>query len=88
MNKAVRNYLAEIGRRGGMKSRRALSSSTARDMVRLREARKAFQKFRTSCFWSYDSNRLLTVADIPWLAEQLKKNGGRSAWETALRLCR
>lgn len=57
-------------------------------MVRLREARRAFLKFRTSCFWSYDPDRLPAASDIPWVVEQLKKNGGRQAWETAMRLCR
>lgn len=88
MNPAVRRYLAEIGRRGGRKSRRLLSSETAREMVRLREARRAFARFRTVCFWSFDPERRITASDIPWVAEQLSKNGGRAAWETAARLCR
>ena len=37
----IRKYLAEIGRRGGIKSRRALSPETARRMVAIREARRA-----------------------------------------------
>ena len=37
----VRQYLAELGRRGGMKSRRALDADTARRMVEIREARRA-----------------------------------------------
>lgn len=88
MDPSVRSYLAEIGRRGGAKSRRTLSSQAARDMVRLREARRAFRKYQTSCFWSYDPDRPLSAADIPWLVEQLQKHGGRQAWETAMRLCR
>ena len=40
----VRSYLAEIGRRGGMRSRRALDSETARQMVRIREARRAIKR--------------------------------------------
>ncbi len=87
MQAAVRRYLAEIGRRGGAKSRRALPSQTARDMVRLREARRAFRTFQVSCFWSYDPHRRVTAQDIPWVAEQLRKNGGRAAWEAARRLC-
>ena len=84
----VRRYLAEIGRRGGKKSRRVLLSETARGMVRLREARRAFMKFRTSCFWSFDPDRKIATPDIPWIVDQLQKNGGREAWETAARLCR
>ncbi len=88
MDSAVRRYLAEIGRRGGLKSRRALSSRTAKDMVRLREARRAFSRFKTACFWSFDPGRRIEAADIPWIVEQLQKNGGRQAWEVAERLCR
>jgi hypothetical protein len=33
---SVRSYLAEIGRRGGTKSRRTLDPDAARDMVRVR----------------------------------------------------
>ncbi len=88
MDRNIRRYLSEIGRRGGTKSRRALSPDTAREMVRLREARRAFRFFQTSCFWSCDPHRLIRANDIPWIVEQLKKNGDRRAWETAIRLCR
>ena len=37
----VRQYLAEIGRRGGIRSRRLLEPETARRMVHIREARRA-----------------------------------------------
>lgn len=36
-----RSYLSEIGRRGGIKSRRTLDAQTARRMVASREARRA-----------------------------------------------
>lgn len=88
MNQAVRRYLAEIGRRGGKASRRALAPRTARDMVRVREAGRAFRRLHASCFWSYDPRRRITASDIPWVVEQLRKNGDRGAWETATRLCR
>lgn len=84
----VRRYLAEIGRRGGEKSRRELSSDSAREMVRVREARRAFARFKTSCFWSFDPQRTIGAADVSWVVEQLRKNGGRLAWEAAARLCR
>lgn len=88
MDEHIRRYLAEIGRRGGLKSRRRLSPETARSMVRLREARRAFRHFQTSCFWSFDPDRRIAAADIPWIVSELRKNGGRAAWETAARLCR
>ncbi|HAH06843.1 MAG TPA: hypothetical protein DCM05_10010 [Elusimicrobia bacterium] len=86
MHADVRRYLSRIGRLGGLKSRRALSPETAREMVRLREARRAFSRFKTSCFWSFDPARLIGPADIPWVVEQLQKNGGWQAWEVAMRL--
>jgi hypothetical protein len=42
--KKVREYLAEIGRRGGIASRRELSRSHARQMVAIREAKRAALK--------------------------------------------
>ena len=54
MHNQVRKYLSEIGRKGGKKSRRALSSRTAAEMVKIREARRAFKDFYARCFWSYD----------------------------------
>ena len=37
----IQRYLAEIGGRGGRKSRRTLDPETARQMVRVREAKRA-----------------------------------------------
>lgn len=84
----IRRYLAEIGARGGRKSRRALSSQAARDMVRIREARKAYRRFRNTCFWSYRPDLEITLADVPWVAEQLMRHGNREAWRVGARLCR
>jgi hypothetical protein len=84
----VRKYLSRIGRRGGLKSRRALDPTTARRMVQVREARRAFRRFRTSCFWSYRPDLRITQADVPWVAEQLMKHGNREAWTVGARLCR
>ena len=69
----LRDHLARIGRRGGLKSRRTLDPSTARDMVRVREARRAFRRFRATCFWSFRPDLIITLADVPWVAEQLMK---------------
>ena len=41
---SLKRYLAEIGRRGGIRSRRKLSSETARKMVAIREARRAAER--------------------------------------------
>ena len=84
----IERYLATIGARGGRKSRRTLDAETARTMVRVREARRAFRRFRASCFWSYRPDLLITADDIPWVAEQLMKHGNREAWRIGARLCR
>ena len=88
MNRDVRAYLADIGRRGGRRSRRSLDPETARTMVRVREARRAYRRFHAGCFWSYDPDYVVTAADVAWVAEQLRRHGGREAWEIASRLCR
>jgi hypothetical protein len=41
---SIRKYLAEIGRRGGIRSRRELDPETARRMVAIREARRAARR--------------------------------------------
>lgn len=88
MDANVRAYLAGIGRRGGQQSRRRLDPGTARDMVRLREARRAFRRFHTQCFWSCDPEYTVAPRDVLWVAEQLMKFGGRSGWDLGARLCR
>jgi len=42
--RSLREYLAEIGRRGGIRSRRVLEPDTARRMVAIREARRAARR--------------------------------------------
>jgi hypothetical protein len=84
----IRQYLAEIGAKGGRKSRRVLSPEAARDMVRVREARRAFRRYRTKCFWSYRPDLPIGLHDVAWVAEQLRKHGDRDAWMLASRLCR
>ena len=85
---SLREYLRRIGRRGGLKSRRILDSKTACDMVKVREARRAFRRFRPTCFWSYRPDLAIGIADVPWVAEQLVKHGNREAWRLGARLCR
>lgn len=88
MDAAVKAYLSTIGRRGGRKSRRRLEPATARDMVRLRDARRAYRQFHAQCFWSNDPDYRITPADVPWVAAQLMTFGGRKGWEVGARLCR
>lgn len=87
MDESVRSYLAEIGRRGGKKSRRSLDPETARAMVRIREARRAYRNFHARCFWSYPPDLEIGAGDVEWVARTLKKHGGREAWDVGTRLC-
>lgn len=87
MQRDVREYLAEIGRRGGRKSRRALDPATARAMVRVREARRAYRRFHARCFWSFDPDYVVGASDVAWVADRLRRHGGREAWEIASKLC-
>ena len=84
----IRRYLSGIGRRGGLKSRRHLDPETARDMVRVREARRAFAKYRATCFWYMKDDLKIHIADVPEIAEGLRRNGGREGFLLAGRLCR
>lgn len=88
VDKAISAYMAAIGSKGGRKSRRKLDSEQAREMVRLREARRAFRAFHTTCFWSSPKDYTVRTTDIDWVIERLKANGGRAGWERAARLCR
>lgn len=88
MDLRTRRYLAEIGRLGGRKSRRRLEPETAREMVRLREARRAYLRFHAHCFWSSPPELRIERADVAWVAEQLMRYGGREAWEKGASLCR
>ncbi len=88
MRDYVRDYLSRIGRRGGLKSRRTLDSTTARRMVAVRQSRRAFRRFHTSCFWSYRRDLVIGLDDVEWVAEQLMKHGNREAWRIGKSLCR
>jgi hypothetical protein len=88
MNDEIRTYLAEIGRRGGKRSKRKLDPETARTMVKVREARKLFRKFYASCFWSSPPDLQIGKDDVEWVARTLMKNGNLEAWRAAQRLCR
>ena len=84
----VREYLAEIGRKGGAKSRRRLSSEAARDMVRVREARRAFRRFYGRCFWHLREDLEVGLEDIPEVVRGLRQHGGREGFILAAKLCR
>ena len=83
----VRSYLSEIGKRGGEKSRRKLSADDARSMVAVREGQRAYKKFHAQCFWSFRKDFKVKLTDIPWIKQQLMKNGDLEGWKIANRLC-
>ena len=88
MNSEVSRYLSKIGRKGGAKSRRQLDPETARQMVRLREARRTFKRFRTQCFWSTPLDFVVKKEDIPWVAKKIMSFGGHEGWKIGSKLCR
>jgi len=57
--KRVRDYLAKIGRRGGLASRRELTRAHAKQMVAIREATRAAVK--TGKPWPPRDRKLLKV---------------------------
>lgn len=88
MTAAVKHFLSEVGRRGGLVNKRNLDPATARRMVRIREARRAYRRFHSLCFWSYNPELVIGRSDLEWVVSQLRKYGNRAAWEAAARLCR
>lgn len=88
VDRSISDYMSRIGRAGGKKSRRKLDSKMASRMALLREARRAYQKYHTQCFWSYDPDIQIGFEDISWVGEQLKKNGDRTLWLLGAKLCR
>jgi general stress protein YciG len=56
----VREYLAEIGKRGGRASRRELTKSHARQMVAIRELKRAALKAGKN--WPPRNRKLLKLA--------------------------
>lgn len=86
MDKSISNYLAKIGRKGGLKSKRRLTPEQARRMVKVREAKRLYKKFHSLCFWSYDPHYNIQSDDIDWLCDQLMKNGNQKTWAAAHKL--
>jgi hypothetical protein len=84
----VSAYLSQIGRKGGTKSRRTLSPEDARNMVRVREAQRAFLNFYGQCFWYLKRDMKVTLEDLPEIVRGLRQNGGRTGFLLAGKLCR
>lgn len=87
MNSEVKKYLSAIGTKGGRRSRRTLDPETAKRMVLVREAKKAFLKFHPTCFWSSPRDMNISVDDLDWVSERLRTYGGREGWALGAKLC-
>lgn len=85
--KIIQKYLSSIGRKGGRKSRRVLDPASAREMVKIREAKKAFRKYFAECFWSCDPEFKISRNDVQWVGKQLMKHGSLECWKIGKRLC-
>lgn len=55
---------------------------------RLHAARAAFRQFHAQCFWYLRADLEITLADVPMIADGLRKNGGRDGFLLAAELCR
>jgi len=87
IQKELSAYFSALGRKGGAKSRRVLSSDEARQMVRIREARRIFKRFYAQCFWYMRPDLNITRETIPVLVRGLRQNGGRQGFLLAAKLC-
>ena len=54
---------------------------------RLALAREAFQRYYTRCFWFMRKDLDISPADLPAIAEGLRKHGGREGFLLAAKLC-
>ena len=83
-----KDSLSRVGRKDGVRRRRGLSPDQARDMVRVREARRAFREFQTQCFWYLRPDLVVTLEDVPEIARGLRLHGGHKGFRIAARLSR
>jgi hypothetical protein len=82
----VKQYLREIGAKGGRKSRRRLDPAEARRMVAVREARRAFRDYKTQCFWSFDPEWNIQNEQVPLVVRTLRNEGNAQAFTLAKRI--
>ncbi len=55
-------------------------------MVAVREARKLYRVHYLQCFWWARPDLVVGAKDVSWVADGLRKHGGRDAWRAAARL--
>jgi len=54
---------------------------------RLALAQQAFVQFHTRCFWFMRPDAQIAEAEIPYLCERLRADGGRRGFRLAAQLC-
>ena len=64
------------------------ASLEAQENARVQAAREAFRKFHAQCFWYLRPDLEITPAEVPMVAEGLRRNGGRAGFLLAAKLCR
>ena len=60
----------------------------AQESARVKAAREAFRQFHAQCFWYLRADLEITPAEVPMIAEGLRRNGGRAGFLLAAKLCR
>jgi hypothetical protein len=65
----------------------AMSTQDEQQADRLERARRAFERFHARCFWDMRPVLTLTPADLPMIADRLRRHGGREGWQIASELC-
>lgn len=76
----VKADLQDIGAKGGRKSRRKLAPAQARRMVAVREARRAFRENYPVLFWSAPKNMQIGEGHVPYIIDEMKREGNREAY--------
>jgi hypothetical protein len=51
-------------------------------------AQAAFREFYHACFWFMRPDAIVTEADLPYIIQRLRADGGRAGFERAAELCR
>lgn len=77
-----------VQRRVSTQEEPSMTSFDLTDEARLRTARRAFRRFHAQCFWYLHADLEITLADLPMIADGLRKNGGHSGFLLAAKLCR
>lgn len=55
---------------------------------RLRLAQAAFREFYHACFWFMRPDATISEADLPYVIQRLRADGGRLGFERAAEICR